>query len=235
MSLVVFVPGAWLGGWSWLPVARRMEAEGADVSTPTLPGLTLGDTVAGLGLDDAISALVDDIDRRDLRDVVLVCHSWGGYPASGAAHRSSGRVRKVVYYNAVVPAAGAAMADENEVYGQLIRQAVAANPDRGVPIDLDSVRNGLMQDESAAMQKLAYELMVPQPGGYMVDPSEAGPVTGAGVDAAYILGRNDISLARPGAEFAARLGLDPVIVPGSHMAMLTRPDDIAPAIIAACR
>ena len=235
MRPIVFVAGAWLGGWSWLPVAQRLAAQGAQVLTPTLPGLSVGDNVAGLRLDDAVDALVDEIARRDLRDVVLVCHSWGGYPATGAAHRSSGRVSKVVYYNAVVPSIGMSMADENDTYGRLIRQAVAAHPDLGVPIAFDSVRNGLRQDEPGEVQRLVYEMLVPQPGGYMVDPSDVEPVTAAGLEAEYVLGEHDISLARPGAEFAARLGVDPVMVPGSHMAMLTRPDDVAPALVKACQ
>jgi len=32
---------------------------------------------------------------------------------TGAAHRIAGRLAKVVYYNAVVPARGTAMVDEN--------------------------------------------------------------------------------------------------------------------------
>ena len=36
-------------------------------------------------------------------DVVLVSHSWGGYPATGAAHRLADRVAKVIYFSAVVP------------------------------------------------------------------------------------------------------------------------------------
>lgn len=47
-----------------------------------------------------------------------------------------------------------------------------------------------------------------------------------------MLGEKDISFAKPGAEFAGRLGLTPIMVPGSHMAMLTRPTDIAEALIA---
>jgi len=39
---VLFVPGAWLGGWSWIPVATRVAAAGHGVTTLTLPGLSAG-------------------------------------------------------------------------------------------------------------------------------------------------------------------------------------------------
>jgi hypothetical protein len=51
------------------------------------------------------------------------------------------------------------------------------------------------------------------------------------LDAAYVLCAEDVALARPGAEYAARLGVDPLVVPGNHMAMLTRPDVVADALI----
>jgi hypothetical protein len=36
---------------------------------------------------------------------------------------------------------------------------------------------------------------------------------------------------RPGAEFAARLGLKPVMVPGTHEGLLAHPDEVANAIL----
>ncbi|MEV7626879.1 hypothetical protein [Actinoplanes sp. NPDC089786] len=40
-----------------------------------------------------------------------------------------------------------------------------------------------------------------------------------------------IALAAPGAELAARLGVEPIMVRGSHEAMLTHPDDVATALL----
>ncbi|MFD8221086.1 alpha/beta fold hydrolase [Streptomyces sp. NPDC059697] len=77
--------------------------------------------------------MVGEVERRDLSDVVLACHSWGGYPATGAAHRLVGRVAKVIYFSAVVPERGRSMLDENEQYGEMIRQAIKATPRRHRP------------------------------------------------------------------------------------------------------
>jgi hypothetical protein len=57
------------------------------------------------------------------------------------------------------------------------------------------------------------------------------PVTKIGLDAACVQCADDIALARPGAESAARLGVDPLVVPGNHMTMLTRPAVVADALI----
>jgi pimeloyl-ACP methyl ester carboxylesterase len=225
------VPGAWMGAWSWHPVARELRAHGHDVLALTMPGLSYGSSPEGLGLADAVDFVVAQIEERDLKDVVLVAHSWGGYPVTGAAHRLAGRMAKVVYYNAVVPARGVGMSGENDVYGEAIRASIAATPDRTVAIPLEAIRGGLMPDESAELQELVFALTLPQPGGYMVDALDVPVVTEAGLPVAYLLGAEDRSLARPGDEFAARLGIAPVLVPGSHMAMLSKPAAIAAALM----
>jgi pimeloyl-ACP methyl ester carboxylesterase len=227
----VLIPGAWLGGWSWQPVARLLAGRGYRVLALTLPGLSYDGSPAGLGLADAIDYVVSEVERRELSDVVLVSHSWGGYPATGAAHRLADRVAKVIYFSAVVPEPGRAMADENEQYGEIIRQAIAASPDATVAVGLDAVRGVLMPGDPDSLQELVSQLLVPQPGGYMTDSLDLPPVTKAGLDAAYVLCADDISLARPGTEFAARLGVEPLVVPGNHLTMLTRPAIVADALL----
>jgi pimeloyl-ACP methyl ester carboxylesterase len=227
----VLVPGAWLGGWCWQPVARLLADRGYPVLALTLPGLSYDGPAAGLGLADAIDYVVSEVERRDLADVVLVGHSWGGYPVTGAAHRLASRMAKVIYLSAVVPEPGRSMADENEQYGEIIRQAIAASPDATVPVGLDAVQGVLMPGDPAPLQELVSQLLLPQPGGYMTGSLDLPPVTKIGLDAAYVLCAGDIALARPGAEFAARLGLDPLVIPGNHMTMLTRPAIVAEALV----
>jgi hypothetical protein len=72
---------------------------------------------------------------------------------------------------------------------------------------------------------------VPQPGGYFLDPLDVDDVTTLGVPAGYVLSEDDRALARPGAEFASRIGLTPVLVSGGHESMLTRPDEVAKALL----
>jgi pimeloyl-ACP methyl ester carboxylesterase len=228
----VLVPGAWLGGWCWHPVARLLTERGYQVLALSMPGLSYDGPAAGLELADAVDYVVREVERRDLTDVVLVCHSWGGYPATGATHRLAGRVAKVIYFSAVVPERGMSMADENEQYGDIIRQAIKATPDGTVPVGLDAVQGVLMPGDPAPLQELVSQLLLPQPGGYMTGSLDVPPVTEIGVDAAYVLCADDIALARPGAEFAARIGADPLVIPGNHMSLLTQPAIVAEALLA---
>lgn len=227
----VLVPGAWLGGWSWQPVAHELAERGYPALALTLPGLSYDGSPAGLELADAVDYVAGEIERRDLADVVLVCHSWGGYPATGAAHRLADRVAKVIYFSAVVPEQGRPMIDENEQYAEIIRQAIAASPDGTAPADLGVVQHVLMPGDPAPLQEFVSRLVLPQPGGYLTGRLDLPPVTKIGLDAAYVLCADDIALARPGVEFAARLGVDPLVIPGNHMTLLTQPAAVADALL----
>jgi pimeloyl-ACP methyl ester carboxylesterase len=226
----VLVPGAWQGGWAWQPVARRLREADCVAVTITLPGLADGDERAGLRLADAVDHVVAEVTRRDLSEVVLVGQSWGGYVITGAAHGLAGRLAKVIYYNAVVPARGTAMVDENAEYAAMTRAAIEASPDGTISVAREQVPM-LMPEADKQAQDLFFELLVPQPGGYFLDPIDVGDVTTLGVPAGYILSEDDRALARPGTEFAARIGLTPVMVSGGHESMLTRPDEVTKALL----
>ena len=88
-----------------------------------------------------------------------------------------------------------------------------------------------MQDESAELQRLVFDQLTPQPGGYVLDSLDVDGLETLGVPITYLLGERDISLAAPGAELAARLGVTPIMVPGTHEALLTHPDEIARALL----
>jgi len=230
----VFVPGAWHGGWSWHPVGKRVHAAGHAAVALTLPGLTVGDDPTGLRLADAVDHIVREVERRDLHDVVLAGHSFAGIPVTGAARRLAGRLARVAFYSAFIPRAGESMADAMgaETAADL-RAVISSSPQETVDVDFDSFSTHLMQDEPEELQRLVYGLLVPQPGGYMLDsPAAGGEVFRAlGIPVTYLLAEHDRALAAPGTELAARVGAIPVIVPGTHESLLTHPDDVAKALL----
>lgn len=75
----VCLPGAWMGAWSWQFVLERLTAAGHDAHA--LPFRGVGERAAELAPDlDNDVFLADTIatlEREDLRDVVLVGHSFG--------------------------------------------------------------------------------------------------------------------------------------------------------------
>lgn len=231
----VFVPGAWLGGWSWSPVAARVAAAGHDVTTLTLPGLNPGDDPADLTMEDAIAHVVDQA-SRSRGDVVLVAHSGGGAPAAAAAVRLGERVSRIVFVDAYVPLEGVAVNDEQpDANRDFVRGAVEAAPDHALALPFEAFEQVMLPGASPDAQRLLFELLVPQPGCYLLDVLHDVDLVAAGVPAAYVLAEQDTvgGLPLPGATFARRAGVEPVAVPGGHMALMTHPDEVAAAILAA--
>jgi pimeloyl-ACP methyl ester carboxylesterase len=232
----VMIPGAWHGGWAWRPVAQRLRAAGLSAVTLTMPGLADGDDPRGLRLQDAVNHVVSEITRRDLRDVTLVGHSWGGFPMTGAAHKLAGRISKIVYYNALVPPGGTCALDElPPEFAAATREVMAASPDGSAAVPLEVVQQMLMQDQPEQVQRLLWDLLVPHPGNYGDDALDVPPVSSLEIPASYVLSEDDLALGRPGAGvlFADRLGVEPIMVPGSHESLLTHPDDVAQAVLTA--
>ncbi|HXE17972.1 alpha/beta fold hydrolase [Castellaniella sp. UC4442_H9] len=98
----VLVHGAWHGGWCWSRVAERLRAAGHRVHTPTLTGLGERSHLLSpaIGLETFMQDICNVLTWEDLRDVVLVGHSFGGLAISGAADRMPERIRRLVYLDA---------------------------------------------------------------------------------------------------------------------------------------
>lgn len=102
MATMVLVPGYWLGAWAWERVLPPLRAAGHDVYPVTLTGV--GERAAEGGpevdLERHINDIIDLIVTNDLHDVVLIGHSGGGIPVTGAADRIPDRIARVVYVDA---------------------------------------------------------------------------------------------------------------------------------------
>jgi pimeloyl-ACP methyl ester carboxylesterase len=113
MATYVLVHGGGHGGWCYQRVARLLRAEGHEVHTPTLTGLgerahLLDDRV---DLERHVTDVAAVLRFEDLRDVILVGHSYGGMVITGAADREADRVGRLVYLDAATPVNGQSLAD----------------------------------------------------------------------------------------------------------------------------
>lgn len=108
MWTIILVPGAWLGGWCWRYVATDLRAAGHAVICATLTGL--GERAhllsRGIDLETHVSDIVGLFRYRDLNEVMLVGHSYGGMVITAAADRVPDRIRRLVYLDASVPRDG---------------------------------------------------------------------------------------------------------------------------------
>jgi pimeloyl-ACP methyl ester carboxylesterase len=101
----VLVHGAWHGAWCWQRVARMLERNGHQVFAPTLTGLCERSHLLtpAVDLNTHISDVANDVKWKELKDIVLVGHSYGGMVISGVAETMEQAIASFVMLDAFMP------------------------------------------------------------------------------------------------------------------------------------
>jgi len=109
----VIVHGASGGGWDWKTMDELLTSRGHAVYRPTLTGL--GEKMhlnsPEIDLTTHVTDIVNVILFEDLREVVLVGHSYGGMVITGVMDRIPQRISHAVFLDAAVPDDGKSAAD----------------------------------------------------------------------------------------------------------------------------
>jgi pimeloyl-ACP methyl ester carboxylesterase len=105
--------GAWSAGWAWKKMHPLMAAVGHRLVTPTCTGLGERAHLANpsIDLETHIQDILNVIKYEDLRDIVLIGHSYGGMVATGVADRARDRIDQLIYLDAFVPEEGQCLLD----------------------------------------------------------------------------------------------------------------------------
>jgi len=131
MTDYVLIHGAWHGSWCWTRVRRLLAAGAHRVFTPTLTGVGERSHLLSRAVD--LGTHVADVANlliwEDLRDIVLVGHSYGGVVVRHVADRMPDRIRSLVYLDAFVPDNGKALFDYLPDDGKSDRELAVAHGD----------------------------------------------------------------------------------------------------------
>jgi pimeloyl-ACP methyl ester carboxylesterase len=161
MATFVVAHGAWSAGWAWKKMRPLLRAAGHELWTPTYTGLGERAHLANaeVSLDTHIQDVVAVLDTEDLKDVVLIGHSYGGMVATGVADRARARIAKLVYLDAFAPKDGQAVFDlVPPDVAEKMRAGAAASPTGfGIPA------NPMPSDTSPEDQAWAMPRRLPQP------------------------------------------------------------------------
>jgi pimeloyl-ACP methyl ester carboxylesterase len=108
MATFVIAHGAWSAGWVWKKMRPLMRAAGHELFTPSYTGIGERSHLAhpGIDLDTHITDVLNLLHFEDLKDIILLGHSYGGMVATGVADRAPDRIRQVIYLDAFVPRDG---------------------------------------------------------------------------------------------------------------------------------
>ena len=229
MSTYLLLPGAWLGGWCWRYVAADLRAAGHTVLPATLTGL--GERAHLLSpeidLNCHISDIVGMFEYRDLHDVILVGHSYGGTVITGVAERVPDRIRGLVYLDASVPSDGESNDDVivPTMAAQLRASAISEGDGWKVPPAPYVV--GRLSEHP--LREWVAGRLRPHPLRPFAEPVRLNPPEAAALPRAFIqttqsdLYRGLIARAREAGWYTREIG-------GGHYAMITEPTAVAAAL-----
>jgi pimeloyl-ACP methyl ester carboxylesterase len=144
MATFVLIHGAWHGGWCWKSVAPALRRAGQEVYAPSLTGLGERKHLAraDIDLDTHVQDVVGLLEMEDLRDVILLGHSYGGMVVTGAADRTLQRISQLIYLDAFVPEDGKCLLDY-------------VVPERGARMKEEGERSGMVTPPPMALWGLS--------------------------------------------------------------------------------
>jgi len=127
--------GAWGAGYGWKKMHPLMAAAGHRLVTPTYTGLGEREHLAhqGIDLETHITDILNVIRYEDLRDIVLIGHSYGGMVATGVADRARDRVTQLIYLDAFVPEDGQSLFDLAGSRDEMMKAAAEGDGWRAPP------------------------------------------------------------------------------------------------------
>jgi pimeloyl-ACP methyl ester carboxylesterase len=206
---------------------------GHDVYTPCLTGHgeRAHPAQPSTDLDTHITDVEAVLRFEDLRDVVLVGHSYGGMVITGVAERSADRLAHLVYLDAEVPLDGECELDllpdeERRGYEEAAR-------DRGdgwriPPPFPDPLPPGLPPEVVRTIER-----MVPQPLATFTQPVRINGA-GAGPPRTYVLATEGKE-EQPTPPYVTRVEADPdwrlVRMPAGHTAHVTAPETLTRTLL----
>src|ERR1700726_2832054 len=217
----VLIHGAWHTGEDFETIANILRDAGHTVYCPTLRGNRPEDYRSKLGLEDAISSVVEFIEESDLTDIRLVGRSYGGMVISGVADRLEKRPRRLVYINAFAPLMGQSLNDMVTPDYAAAFAAIAEANNGAILLPFEIRRENFINDADIALARSTYDRLNPQPYRTFTDKiSLQRPLSELSIGKSYINCQQDISLPHSypwHPRLSERLRLFRLVeMPGSH-------------------
>jgi pimeloyl-ACP methyl ester carboxylesterase len=225
----VLVHGAWHGGWCWVRVADRLRAAGHRVFAPTCTGL--GERAhllaRSVDLETFTRDVVGTIECEELDDVILVGHSFGGNPISGAADRLPQRIRHLVYLDSLMLENGESPFDRlpPDIVAARMKAAEDATGGLGIP---PPAPEAFAVTEPADIAWLKRRL-TPHPIGTYLSPLRLNGPVGNGLPCTYVACVEPIygPLEASRAWVTRQAGWTWREIATGHDAMVTAPEELA--------
>jgi len=238
MADFLLIHGAWHGGWCWERLVPLLEAEGHKAHAPTLSGLeqARSESVESIDLRTHVGDVVRAARELEAEEVVLVGHSYAGFPITGAADQLRERVALYVYLDAGVPdamTAGTSFAWSDGSPAEAREERLEAIVDQGLGPVLPAPPPEAFGVESAVDLELLAEKTRPMPAGTFTGRFRLEKGGSTGLPRAYI--HSVDPCYAPLGEIPDRVRKEPGWgfheLASGHDAMLSAPELLADALL----
>jgi len=220
----VLIHGATLGANCWDRLTPLLDGE---VLTVDLPGRGARADIdlRAVTLDDCAKAVVADVVDRDLTDIVLVGHSFGGVTVPRVMAQLADRIRHVVMLSAVVPEDGTRVLDQIDPE---VRATVEAGIAGGVyTVGVEAARYMLCNDADDEQSEFILGQLVDDAAALLAEPVDLSGYR-LPIPRTYVqLSRDQCYPPDLQAKSTERTGAEVVTLDSGHMAMVTIPDQVA--------
>ena len=239
----VLIHGSWHTGADWAEVVTALATHGiTDVHTPTVAGHGVG-VPKNVTHNDCVQSIVDYVLEHDLRDVVLVGHSYGGTIVSRLYEELPDRIRRLVYLNAFVLAPNECLNDNTPPVDRAALESLAlASADDTISMPFELWRERFIGDADVALAQRTHAGLSPEPAQPWRDrlPLDRFYDTIERVGRSYINCTEDISIPQGEWSWHPRMSQrlrNPRLVQlhGSHETLFTNPPLLAAKIVEAGR
>ena len=238
MSTFVLVHGSWHDGFAWQAVIDQLEAKRHHAFAPTIAGHGK-DVNKNVNHAQCTQSIVDYIVNKDLNDIVLVGHSFGGTIIAKVAEAISNRIRRLIFFNAFVLNDGESINDNTPPHSQALSDQLARqSDDHTVMLPFEIWREAFINDADLELARSSYTQLSPEPYQPWLDKLDLKQFYSLPIPKSYRYCTEDNVLPQGDwgwhPKMSSCLGLFRFVqMPGSHEVMFSNPVGLAEKMIAA--
>lgn len=215
----VFIAGAGLRSWAWADVVSQLNFPSVAVELPK----PLDAKDSTLGMDDYVTAVVDQAKKLDAENVVIVAHSLGGVIGLRVAQELKDRVKGFVAVSAAIPQRGGSFVSALPFPQKLIMPLIIRMAGTK-PADA-AIRKGYCNDLSSELADRVVKSFQPEAPRVYLEP---GAEVLEGIAKLYVVTSNDnefpVALQQT---MRHNLGAEEVTISAGHLPMLGKPKELA--------
>lgn len=190
----VLVHGAWADAGFWTKTADELRKAGNTVYVPEYAGhgKLYDPNVTHEQITDSV---VNYIKGKNLKNIVLVGHSFGGTIIQKVAEQIPDRIHRLVFFDAFVPLDGQSSVDQTPPEFQaLFQQLKDSAGNNTIPMPFAIFRDNFTNTASLTLSKESYKSAKPEPAGPLYEKLDLKKFYSLNIPKSYLYLEGDTAL-----------------------------------------